>query len=132
MDIYIYIGIFLLCDFLLLIYVLYRRSRKKFPQRDLDWFQQQWQKIRALSDGKHALMDADKLLHVVLNKKGYQGSVGEQLKKTAKLFSNLQDVWVAHKLRNQIAHELDMKLSLGDHQRALRIYEKALRDLGAL
>lgn len=131
MDMYFYIGIFLVVDFLLLIYVL-RRARKKFSARDRKFFIEQWGKIRSQTDGKHALLDADKLLAVVLRKKGYEGSVGDQLKAAAKLFSNLDDVWYAHKLRNQIAHELDMRLSLGDHQRSLRIFEKALRDLGAL
>ena len=131
MDITFYIAIFLAFDFLLLIYILYRRSRKKFGQRDLDRFANEWRKVRVQTDAKHALLDADKLLHLVLSKKGYQGNVGEQLKSAGKLFSNLNDVWFAHKLRNQIAHELDVKLSLGDHQRALRIFEKALQDLGA-
>lgn len=132
MDIYIYIVIFLAADFLLLVYVLRRLSRKKFRQKDLQFFKNEWQKIRAQQDGKHALLDADKLLHAVLEKKGFQGSVGDQLKSSAKLFTRIDDVWYAHKLRNQIAHELDMRLSLGDHQRALRIFEQAFKDLKAL
>ena len=132
MEIYFYVAIFLVVDFLLLVYVLHRRFRKKFSQRDLDFFANEWRKIRAQRDGKHALLDADKLLHDVLSKKGYKGNVGDQLKNAKQLFTNLNDVWFAHKLRNQIAHELNMKLSLGDHQRALRIFEKALKDLGAM
>ena len=132
MDVYFYIGIFVLVDFLLLLYIFYRRSKKRFSDRDRIFFKKSWEKIRAQQDGKHALLDADKLLHVILVKKGFKGTVGDQLKKAEQLFTNINEVWFAHKLRNQIAHELDMKLSLGDHQRGLRIFENAFRDLGAL
>lgn len=131
-DFYLFLGVFIFADLLLVLYIFYRKSRKKFNQRDLQFFCMEWQKIQRHGDDKHALLDADKLLHVVLKKKGYQGSVGEQLKKAGKLFTNINDVWSAHKLRNRIAHELDVKLSLGDRNFALRTFERALKDLGAL
>ena len=132
MDLYLIIGIFLAVDLLLVVYILYRRSVKKFSQSDLGFFAAEWGKIRQQGDGKHALMDADKLLNVVLKKKGYAGGVGEQLKKAGKLFTNVNDVWDAHKLRNRIAHELGIHLNHADRDRALRSFEKALKDLGAL
>ncbi len=132
MNIYLFLGIFLLADLLLILYVLYRKSLKRFSQRELSFFKKEWQRIFALDDGKHAVMEADKLLHVVLSKKGYAGTVGEQLKKGEKLFSNINDVWFAHKLRNNIAHELDVRISRAERDRALRSFEKALKDLGAL
>ncbi len=132
MDIYLFIGIFLALDLLLVVYILYRRSRKRFGQGDLHFFATEWTKIRHQQDGKHALMDADKLLNVVLRKRGYAGGVGEQLKKAGKLFTSTDDVWNAHKLRNRIAHELGVHLSPADRDRALRSFEKALKDLGAL
>lgn len=132
MDVQFYFGVFLFVGFLLLIYFLFLRSGKKFQEKDLKFFRQEWGKICHHEDGKHAVLDADKLLQIVLRKKGYQGNVGEQLKKSAKLFSNLNDVWTAHKLRNRVAHELDVRISSGDRQLALRAYERALKDLGAL
>lgn len=132
MNFYLYLGIFIALDVLLVAYILYARSRRKFSQRDLHFFSKEWQKILDHKDGKHALLDADKLLHLVLRKKGYQGNVGDQLKKGAKLFTNINDLWFAHKLRNRIAHELDMHLNEGDRHRAIRYFEKALKDLGAL
>ncbi len=132
MNFYIYLGIFIAVDLLLVAYILYARSRKRFVQRDLRFFFNEWQKILAQRDGKHAILDADKLLHHVLGKKGYQGNVGDQLKNSAKLFTSINDVWFAHKLRNRIAHEMDMHLNEGDRHRAIRYFEKALQDLGAL
>jgi len=132
MNFYLFLAIFLVIDVLLVLYVLYRRSAKKFSQQDLDFFAKEWRKILMNGDGKHSIMDADKLLNVVLKKKGFEGSVGEQLKKAQNFFSNINDVWYAHKLRNNIAHELDVHLSPADKQKALRCFEKALKDLGAL
>lgn len=129
---YLFLGLFLLVDFLLLVFVLYRRARRKFGPHDLQFFRTEWRKISGHEDAKHALMDADKLFHVVMKKKGYQGSVGDQLKKGAKLFSDLNGLWSAHKLRNKIAHELDVRVSSSERQFALRSFEKALKDLGAL
>jgi len=132
MNFYLALAIFLIIDLLLVIYILYRRSAKKFSQKDLNFFKNEWRKITSISDGKHAVLDADKLLNLVLKKKGYMGGVGEQLKKAAKVFTNVNDVWSAHKLRNRVAHELDVQVSSGEKQQALRSFERALRDLGAL
>ena len=40
---------------------------------------------------------------------------------------NLNELWQAHKLRNQIAHEPNFKLKRDLAERALGIYETALR-----
>ncbi len=132
MNLYLYLAIFLAVDLLLVIYVVYRRSKKRFSSGEIRFFHAQWKKISGLSDPKHAILDADKLLHAVLQKKGYSGNVGDQLKRAGKLFSDVNAVWYAHKLRNRIAHELDMKLTEAERHRALRSYEKVLKDLGAL
>lgn len=123
--------IFVLC-LLFAAYILYKSSLKHFSKRDLVFFKTEWQKVYANNDKKHAVLDADKLLSLALKKRGYQGTVGDQLKKAGKLFTNINDVWSAHKLRNQIAHELNFNLSHPDNQRALRSFERALKDLGAL
>jgi len=132
MNFYIFLAVFLAVDVLLVVYILYRRSKKRFSVSDLRFFSEQWDKINALADGKHAIMDADKLLNVVLKNKGFQGGVGDQLKKAEKFFSDVNGLWSAHKLRNRIAHELDMRVSTGERTGALRSFEKALKDLGAL
>jgi hypothetical protein len=132
MNFSLYLAIFLLVDLLLIIYVLYRKSRRTFSKRELIYFQTEWQRIFSLQDGKHAVMEADKLLHHVLGKKGYAGTVGEQLKKAEKVFTSIDNVWSAHKLRNRIAHELDVRITPGEKQNALRAFEKALKDLRAL
>lgn len=132
MNFYTFLAIFLAVDLLLVVYVLYRRSKKKFAENDLRFFKDQWAKIQGNSDAKHAILDADKLLNVVLGKKGFHGGVGDQLKKAEKIFTDVNGVWSSHKLRNRIAHELDMRVSMGERTSALKSFEKALKDLGAL
>lgn len=83
----------------------------------------------------HAIIDADKLLNYCLLQKGVPDGLplGDKLKKVGKkYFSDLNGVWEAHKLRNQIAHELNFHLSVEQGRGALQNYKKALMDLGAI
>jgi hypothetical protein len=59
------------------------------------------------NDWKLAIIEADIMLGQILTNAGYAGSsIGEQLKSISpNTINSLQDVWNAHKVRNQIAHE---------------------------
>jgi len=83
-----------------------------------------------MGDRRHAVMEADKLLYEVLEQRGYKGTLGDKLKKAGPAFSNLNDVWSAHKLRNRLAHELGVGLSEKEAQTALGSFRRAYRDLG--
>ena len=86
------------------------------------------------NDLKMAIMEADKILGDALRYAGIRGTgLGERLKNVKKeQMPNIDDVWQAHKLRNQIAHESGFKIKRDLAERALGIYEKALQNLGAL
>lgn len=86
------------------------------------------------NDLKVAIMDADKLLNEALRGAGVLGTqLGDRLKKLRPgQLPNIDDVWQAHKVRNQIAHEPGFVLKRDLAERALDIYEKALQSLGAL
>lgn len=86
------------------------------------------------SDLKVAILEADKLLNEALREAGVMGiQLGDRLKKASQnQVPNLNDLWQAHKLRNQIAHEPNFKLKRDLAERALNIYEEALRNLGVL
>jgi hypothetical protein len=45
---------------------------------------------------------------------------------------NVEAVWQAHKLRNQIAHDGSLSLKRDLAERALTVYETALEHLGVL
>jgi hypothetical protein len=84
------------------------------------------------SDLKVAILEADKLLNDALREAGIMGvQLGDRLKKTnAGQIPNINELWQAHKLRNQIAHEPNFKLKRDLAERALGIYETALKNLG--
>jgi hypothetical protein len=85
---------------------------------------------------KNAIMDADKLVDHVLKSKGLPGqTMGERMKAAKKYFAHYADydnLWFAHKVRNNIAHEAGHDLNTGEAKRAIEYFRKALKTLGAL
>lgn len=86
------------------------------------------------NDLKIAVMDADNVLNDALQYAGIRGvNLGERLKNIKRgQMPNLEDVWGAHKLRNEIAHETNFALKRDPVERALDAYEVALKNLGVL
>ncbi len=128
-NILILVAIFLCIDAFILVWVFFFR-KKKLSEGDRKKFQGYVRKILQESDHRRAVMEADKVLDQLLTKNGYQGTVGEKLKKASALFSDIQGVWRAHKLRNRIAHELDFECSQRDRNDAMNQFQKAYKELG--
>ena len=86
------------------------------------------------NDLKIAIMQADNLLEEALRYSGVRGAnLGDRLKNLKKeQVPNLEQVWQAHKLRNQIAHEANVTIKRDLAERTLSIYEEALKNLGLL
>lgn len=106
--------------------------RRGFSVQEKMFFKKKWQEITSLPDGYRAVLEADKLLDYALKKMNYSGSLGEKLKVSGTLFSDINGVWWAHKLRNRLAHDVHTQVSAKDTEKALRLFKKALRDLKAL
>lgn len=80
-----------------------------------------------------SVMNADKLLDKALMERGFGGqTMGERMKNAAKIFSDRNGIWNAHKLRNKIAHESDVYITYDDARRSLMAFRQALKDLGAI
>lgn len=80
-----------------------------------------------------SVLNADKLLDQAMREAGYKGAtMGERLKSATSNLTNKNAVWSAHKLRNQIAHEADVKVSFDASRRALASFKQALKDVGAI
>ena len=77
-------------------------------------------------------MEADKLIDHALTKLGKRGTLGDKLKNNSVLFSDLNGLWSAHKLRNRIAHEISYGPKAADVSKTLKSFERALKDLKAL
>lgn len=111
----------------------------KRHQFDKEAYQARWLKIEnglEESDRRSynfSVLEADKLLDKALNEMGVSGkSMGEKLKKLGNGTLDLNKVWYAHKLRNQIVHESDFEVSYNQARQALGIFRQALKDLGAI
>lgn len=113
--------------------VVWVANRKRgFSLQEKTFFKKRWQDIASLPDGYRAVLEADKLLDYALKKKNYSGTLGEKLKVAATLFSDINGVWWAHKLRNRLAHDVHTRVSAKDTEKALRSFKRALKDLDAL
>jgi hypothetical protein len=107
------------------------------PQLDKSYYKEAWLKIHHKSQVEQtwalAVLDADKLLDSALKKRGLKGAtMGERLVSAKDLLSKRQMVWEAHKFRNQIAHEENVKVTESKVDSALHGFRIALKDLGAL
>lgn len=99
--------------------------------------EKKWQKIMSCleigdeANLRVAVNDADALLDEVLKEVGYGGeSIAQRLEQLPPdQVSNLDGLWDAHRLRNQVIHK-GFHPETEDVQRAINAYEQALRDLG--
>ena len=99
----------------------------------------EWMKIENSLDRNNmmtyqmAIMSADKLLDNALRDIGLSGdTMGDRLKIAKNKFADVNQVWAVHKLRNRIVHETDIKINLMTARKALYIYKKSLKELGAI
>lgn len=121
--------IFVIADVLIVGYIIFRRYHKKMGQETIEEIKAAWKKIIRETDRRHAIMEADKLLDYALTKMGYKGSLGAKLKKAPTLFSNINDVWAAHKIRNNIAHKINYKVDEKTYKATMLKFKQAFKDL---
>lgn len=108
----------------------------KQPKLNQQYYQQQWGQLLArvrTPDGMVlAIIDADKLLDQALKKRRFKGkTMGERLVSAQRFLSDNDSVWYAHKLRNRLVHEPNVRLKKKEAQTALAGFRQGLRDLGA-
>ncbi len=102
-----------------------------------------WQKVEELKNvGKpsafrEAVVEADKLVNFALDKL-YPGkeSAAERLKEAKEVFGyNRQDyenLWYAHKLRNEMVHKVGFELPSVEAKQLLDFFKRALEIIGVL
>ncbi len=120
-----------------LLFAVITMTKGGWRSLDVDRYRSRWleveQHLTRDDAASHQLtvLHADKLLDQALKDKGVQGkTMGERMKVTK--WSNANAVWAAHKLRNQIAHETDVKVDYDTARRALAGFKQALKDIGAI
>lgn len=121
----------------ILLLVIIATTRKTPKGVNREEFRLKWLKIESKlgedeSANQMAVINADKLLDQALKMRGFSGeTMAERMKKAENQFKDKKSVWLAHKLRNRIVHE-EMTIKRSGTKRALAVYKRALRDLGAL
>lgn len=86
------------------------------------------------SDYKLAVIEADKFLDDLLKNTGFKGKdMGERLKQiNSGQISNINEIWQAHKIRNNLVHDPYFKLTRSDTDFVIKTYENSLREFGVL
>lgn len=114
-------------------------SGKNNTRLNVKKYQTQWLSIENSisraneSSWQVAIFNADKLVDQALREHRIKGkTMGERMKAAEKMWSNVNHIWSAHKIRNQLAHETTATLSYEVTLRALSAYKQALKDLGAI
>jgi len=121
--------IFVIADVLIVAYVLFKRFSRKLPASVAEEIRTEWKKLIRSGDHRHSILEADKLLDYALSKMGYKGSLGGKLKKAPSLFSKINDVWAAHKIRNNIAHKINYKVDEKTYKKTMLQFKQAFKDL---
>lgn len=118
--------------------IFFIKSKKiQFPKKQIN---NSWLMIlkrvekNSEAEWKLALIEADKLFDDLLKRMDYLGKdQGERMKHLTKAqFSNINELWEAHKARNRLAHESDFNISQEKVIYFLKSYEKAFKDLALI
>ncbi|KKW02266.1 MAG: hypothetical protein UY36_C0009G0001 [Parcubacteria group bacterium GW2011_GWA1_49_11] len=91
--------------------------------------------IESVKEGewKFAVIEADNLTDGILKNYFPGDTMGERLMNIDKTrLLSIENLWEAHKIRNRIAHDSNYFLRHAEAIRAIRMYESALRELGAI
>lgn len=122
-----------------LLFVVVSLAKGNPRQLDRDKYQSRWMRIESMlkrdDANTHTLtvFDADKLLDQALRERGISGkTMGERMRQYQGKWTNGNGVWAAHKLRNRLAHETDVRIDYERACQALAAFKQGLKDLGAL
>lgn len=106
---------------------------------DQDKYRSRWMsietKLKRDDQNTHivCVLDADKLLDQALRDRGLSGkTMAERMKQCQGKWTNGNGVWAAHKLRNRLAHETDVRIDYERARQALIAYKQGLKDMGAI
>lgn len=120
----------------IILFIINRYNPRRRSSLNRDYYQRQWAELLARVKTPEgmvlAIVDADKLLDQALKKQNYKGkTMGERLVSAQRSINDNDAVWYAHKLRNRLVHEPNVRLKKKEAQLALAGFRQGLKDLGA-
>ena len=126
-------AIILVVGLALLWWMSRRVGRRLITDQEREAIISRWQEVEKLMEkdrAREAIFEADKLLDFIFQKIHLRGETfADRLKNAERFLPNYQKVWVAHKLRNKLAHELDFQLTPQEAQQAIDIFDQTIRKL---
>lgn len=122
-----------------LLFAVITLTKKGTTVLDVDKYRTKWlaieQSLTRDNEASYhmAILNADKLLDQALRERGFKGqTMGDRMKFAKESWSDRNALWTAHKLRNQVAHESDIRVEYDQARRALAGFKQGLKDLGAI
>lgn len=122
-----------------LLFAVIALTKKGPKQLDVEKYRCKWleieRQLKRDDTGSYSLsvLNADKLLGQALQDRSIAGNtMADRMKVLQKTWSNADAVWSAHKLRNRIAHDTDVRVDYDSARRALAAFKQALKDVGAV
>lgn len=124
-------------------YVMLRERRHRLhpylSAHDKSLVHVQWHEIEqrmkkgGTTNFRQAVIDGDKLVDYCLKQLKVKGdTMGERLRGAQPKFSDYDGLWKAHKMRNQVVHEVNKEVLSFETKSAIARFRQALADLGAL
>lgn len=115
----------------------FRAIRRPLSPKSDPAIRERWLKILKEADSAPphsftmAIIEADKLVDEILKRMGFMGEhMADRLEKLrVEDYKSLNDLWRAHKVRNEIVHSADFSISPHDAKDILGIYEKFLKEI---
>lgn len=105
-------------------------DRKKIAQL---WAEVMKTSEQGLMGAKLAVIEGDRLVDGAMRSMMIPGeTMGERLKAARYKYPNIERVWSAHKLRNQLSHDPTFQISVRQAKSALADFEAALKTLNVL
>ncbi|MBI4033579.1 hypothetical protein HY379_01130 [Candidatus Saccharibacteria bacterium] len=122
---------------IIILILVSRFGRRIIQPLNRGYFEKKWAelltRVKTPEGMTLSVIDADKLLDEALKRKGYKGkTMGERLVAAQRELSNNDSAWYAHKLRNRLVHEPNVRLRKNEAKNALAGIKQGLQDLGAL
>lgn len=119
-------GFFFLLGFALLILAIViwmvLRHRVKISLSQKIRLREAWNEAIEIKDPARRVLEAEKVCDAVLKALDYSGTFAEKLQQAGPRLTHLDDIWNAHRLRNKIAHEVSVRVSAAQGDRALKAF----------
>lgn len=86
----------------------------------------EWKVVASMHDPARQILEADKVLDHLLRELGFTGSVGDMLKAAGPILPDIDQLWDAHRIRNNLAHEIGVTIKEQELSRTMRAYERVV------